>query len=74
VGGRSPRRRSRATSRINGHLLSLGFVKSLYTTTLYVKQKDNNVLIVSLYIDVLLITRSNAQLVKKFKQEMMHVF
>ena len=32
-------------------LLNLGFVKSLVEAIFYVKQKDNNILIMSLYVD-----------------------
>jgi len=55
-------------------LLNLGFVKSLSKATLYVKLKDNDVLIVSLYVDDLLVIGSNELLVEEFKQEMMNVF
>jgi len=61
-------------SRIDEHLLNLGFVKSLSEATLYVKLKDNDVLIVSLYVDDLLVTGNNELLVEEFKQEMMNVF
>lgn len=61
-------------SRIDAYLLSLGFVKSLSEATLYVKHNDNNILIVSLYVDDLLVTGNNTRLVKEFKQEMMQVF
>ena len=54
-------------SRIDEHLLNLGFVKSLSEATLYVKLKDNDVLIVSLYVDDLLVTGSNELLVEEFK-------
>ena len=61
-------------SRIDNHLQSLGFKKSLSEATLYVKHKDNDVLIVSLYVDDLLVTGNNALLVEEFKQEMKQVF
>ncbi|RDX75661.1 hypothetical protein CR513_44433, partial [Mucuna pruriens] len=61
-------------SRINDHLLSIGFAKSLSKSTLYVKHKENNILIVSLYIDDLLVIRDNTRLAEEFKQEMMQVF
>ncbi|XP_020263962.1 uncharacterized protein LOC109839911 [Asparagus officinalis] len=61
-------------SRIDVHLLSLGFVKSLSEATLYVKHKDDDILIVSLYVDDLLVTGNNIMLVEEFKQEMMQVF
>jgi len=46
-------------SRINDHLLSIDFVKSLSESTLYVKRKGNNFLIISLYVDDLLVTGDN---------------
>lgn len=61
-------------SRIDEHLLSLGFTKSLSEATLYVKQKGSYVLIVSLYVDDLLVTGDNVQMIEEFKQEMMQVF
>ena len=38
-------------SKINNHLLSIGFAKSLSESTIYVKYKGNNFLIVSLYVE-----------------------
>ena len=61
-------------SKIDEHLLSLGFKKSLSEATLYVKHQNNDVLIVSLYVDDLLLTGNNARLVEDFKQEMMKGF
>lgn len=61
-------------SKIDEHLSSLGFEKSLSEATLYVKRKENDVLIVSLYVDDLLITGGNAELVDEFKEEMKQVF
>ena len=61
-------------SKINDHLLSIGFAKSLSESTLYVKNKGNNFLIVSLYVDDLLVTGDDARLVEEFKQEMMQAF
>ena len=61
-------------SRINEHLLSIGFVKSLSEATLYVKHKEIFFLIVSLYVDDLLVTGDDIRLVEEFKQEMMQVF
>ena len=61
-------------SKINYHLLSIGFAKSLSESTLYVKYKGNNFLIVSLYVDDLLVTGDDARLVEEFKQEMMQAF
>jgi len=61
-------------SRINDHLLNIGFEKSLSESTLYVKHKGNNVLIVSLYVDDMLVTGDDTRLVEEFKQEMMQAF
>jgi len=61
-------------NRINDHLLNLGFVKSLSEATLYIRLKDDDILIMSLYVDDLLITGSNELQIKEFKQEMMCVF
>lgn len=61
-------------SKIDEHLLNLGFVKSLSETTLYVKRNSTDILIVSLYVDDLLVTGNNTDLIQNFKQEMMKVF
>lgn len=61
-------------NRIDDHLLSLGFEKSLSQSTLYVKYSGNDTLIISLYVDDLLVTGSSAYQIEDFKQEMMKVF
>nr|KYP52897.1 Retrovirus-related Pol polyprotein from transposon TNT 1-94 [Cajanus cajan] len=61
-------------SRIDDHLLNLGFVKSLAESTLYVKHNRANILIISLYVDDLLVTGSDTRLVEKLKKQMMEVF
>ncbi|RVX14987.1 Retrovirus-related Pol polyprotein from transposon TNT 1-94 [Vitis vinifera] len=61
-------------SRIDEHLQSLGFVKSPSEATLYVKGTDANLIVVSVYVDDLLVTGSNEKLVKEFKAEMLKVF
>lgn len=61
-------------SRINDHLLSLGFQKSLSEVTLYIKHVGADILIISLYVDDLLVTGSNLALIDEFKQEMKDVF
>ncbi|KAL4311818.1 hypothetical protein GQ457_01G032430 [Hibiscus cannabinus] len=60
--------------KIDDHLMSLGFERSLFESTLYVKHHDNDVLIVSLYVDDLLLIGNDAQMLEQFKQEMMKVF
>ncbi|XP_074379364.1 retrovirus-related Pol polyprotein from transposon TNT 1-94 isoform X2 [Apium graveolens] len=61
-------------SRIDTHLLSLGFVKSLSEATLYVKKSDFEILVVSLYVDDLLVTGSNLKQIDNFKEEMKAAF
>jgi hypothetical protein len=47
-------------SKINNYLLSFGFQKSLSEANLYVRKNNNDILIISLYIDDLLMTGTNA--------------
>lgn len=61
-------------SRMDSHLLDLGFERSLSESTLYVKKVGSNVTIISLYMDDLLVTENNIALIKEFKKEMMKVF
>lgn len=61
-------------SKIDEHLLSLGFLKSLSETTLYVKHNSTGILIVSLYVDDLLVKGDNAYHIQNFKWEMMKMF
>ena len=61
-------------SRIDEHLLNLGFAKSLSESTLYVKHNGAGILIISLYVDDLLVTGNQTSLVEKFKLEMMEFF
>ena len=60
-------------SRIDDHLLSLGFVKSLSESTLYIKHYEGDILVIFLYVDDLLVTGNNAALIDEFKLEMMKV-
>ena len=53
--------------RIDAHLISLGFEKSLSESTLYVKKRDVGIVIVSLYVDDLLMTRSSKELIEELK-------
>ena len=50
------------------------FKKSLSESTLYVKENNNEILVVSLYVDDLFITRSSAKLIGEFNLDMMQVF
>ena len=49
-------------SRIDKHLMQLGFRRSLNEATLYIKGDEINFVVVSLYVDDLLITGSNEEL------------
>ena len=59
---------------MDGHLLSLGFEKSLSESTLYVKKLDFDLVIISLYVDDLLVTSGNEAQITVFKQNMMKMF
>nr|CAN65499.1 hypothetical protein VITISV_010671 [Vitis vinifera] len=61
-------------SRINAYLLSLGFKKSQSESTLYIRKINADILIISLYVDDLLVTGSNQCLMDKFKVETEEVF
>ena len=61
-------------NKINAHLLSLGFKKSQSESTLYIRKINADILIISLYVDDLLVTGSNQCLMDKFKAEMEEVF
>ena len=54
-------------SRIDEHLKKKGFNKSISESTLYIKVIDDELIVVSLYVDDLLVTRSNAELVLRLK-------
>ncbi|XP_022751424.1 uncharacterized protein LOC111300070 [Durio zibethinus] len=62
-------------SRIDDNLLKLGFKKSFSEATLYIKVfNSNDLLIVSLYVDDLLVTGSKSALMKDFKLQMQEIF
>ena len=60
--------------RLDSHLLSLGFERSMNEVTLYVKHASKHKLIVSVYVDDLLITSDKEQLVEEFKANMKDKF
>ncbi|XP_070004099.1 uncharacterized protein [Nicotiana sylvestris] len=49
-------------------------LKSTCEATLYIKDDEINFIVVSLYVDDMLVTGSNDELVKKFKEDMHHTF
>ena len=56
------------------HLTKLGFVRSQSEATLYVKTDDVQLLIVSLYVDDMLVTGNQPRLIQSFKDEINKVF
>ena len=61
-------------SRIDDHLLNTGFNKSMNESTLYIKVINHELIVVSLYVDDLLVTRSNEEMMKQFKVQMIQAF
>ncbi|KAG8476415.1 hypothetical protein CXB51_033365 [Gossypium anomalum] len=62
-------------SRIDSYLVSLGFERSISEPTLYVKKKGvETQLIVSLYVDDLLVTEGDQAMLVDFKAKMQHKF
>ncbi|RVW99216.1 Retrovirus-related Pol polyprotein from transposon TNT 1-94 [Vitis vinifera] len=62
-------------SKIDSHLIQLRFRRSENEVTLYLKQNEDGLqLVVSLYVDDMLVTRSNVRLLAEFKMEMQDVF
>lgn len=58
----------------DSHLMSLGFEKSLFEFTLYIKHIEVDILIVSLYVYDIFLTGNNVALIDEFKLEMMKEF
>lgn len=61
-------------SKIDSHLLELGFQRSPSENTLYVLKSGCDVVIVSLYVDDLLVTGSNTAQIEEFKDKMKKIF
>ena len=57
-------------SKLDEYLLSMGFERSMNEPTLYVRRVDEHILIVSVYVDDLLITGNQEKLVEEFKINM----
>ena len=60
--------------KINEFLLNLGFTKSCNKATLYVKHADQKILIVSIYVNDILVLGSNSKAIKEFRLQMKEVF
>lgn len=61
-------------NRIDEHLQGLGFKKSLSESTLFIRKRDSDIVIISLYVDDLLVTGNNLEMIEDFKEEMKKVF
>ncbi|KAK6117412.1 hypothetical protein DH2020_048868 [Rehmannia glutinosa] len=61
-------------SRIDKYLQEKGFTKCPYEHALYIKNKDNDVLIVCFYVDDLIFTGNNIGLFQEFKKTMIKEF
>ncbi|GKV19874.1 hypothetical protein SLEP1_g30074 [Rubroshorea leprosula] len=58
--------------KIDNHLLSLGFEKSIEKATLYVKEKGADLIIVSIYVDDLLVTGSCEAMLSATRPDIMY--
>jgi uncharacterized OsmC-like protein len=61
-------------SKIEAYFVSEGFLKCPAEHTLFVKAKDKDILIVSVYVDDLIVTGNNEAQIDEFKQSMMKQF
>lgn len=62
-------------SKIDGYFIDQGFRRSKSEPTLYIKSQGNtNILIISLYVDDLIVTGNNSKLIEAFKKDMMNMF
>ena len=61
-------------SRIEAYIVKEGFISSSSEQTLFIKQKGCKILIVSIYIDDLLFTSNDEELLNEFKLFMMDEF
>jgi len=58
-------------NRIHEFVSKLGFIKSLSESTLYIKGDQANSIMISLYVDDLLVTSSYYELIQQFKDNML---
>lgn len=61
-------------SRIDSYFQREGFTKSKHDHTLFIKRREEKIIIISIYVDDLIYTRNNKKLCAKFKQFMMKEF
>lgn len=61
-------------SRLNRYLKSLGFSRCPYDLAMYTKREGPECLIVAVYLDDLLVTRSSIENIVKFKKQMENEF
>mgnify|MGYP001791670327 CR=1 FL=1 len=61
-------------TKIDGYFTHQGFRRSISEPTLYIKSQGNNIIIVSLYVDDLIVTGNNTSLIEEFKKDMMDTF
>jgi hypothetical protein len=61
-------------AKVDDTLLSLGFLRTLSEHTIYVQRNDNVQLVVGVYVDDLIITGSDRNNIKSFKEEMAAAF
>ena len=61
-------------SRIDVHLMGLGFAKCLNEFTLYPSKIGDEILVVSLYVDDLLVTGSSMEKIDTFERKMKNAF
>ena len=61
-------------SRIDKYFKENGFTKYLYENAFYVKGKNKDILIVCLYVDGVIFTRSNPSLFQEFKRVVIKEF
>ena len=60
--------------KLHSCLLSLGFIKSDFEQSLYLKRSDGEMLIVGVYVDDLIVTGSRSDVIETFKTEMAQEF
>ena len=60
--------------KLHSCLLSLGFFKSVFEQSLYLKRSDGEMLIVGVYVDDLIVTGSRSDVIETFKTQMAQEF